>query len=196
MARRATRSLLQVRRSRRITKFRLKKPQWIDPYPWIPGTRPEKRILAALIQRRIYFIFQGDFPIEDRYVSGLLQIRNFKPDFIIPEYKVILDPFSEFHHSLPEAIKADAWKSVYYQSKGYEFVHSWSNDVEKFGGDWAVMQSARLRGAPRFPLNPEEQAYKNRIGYHLGPNLGLGATSVAAANRKRKRPKSLGLRTR
>lgn len=196
MARRATRSLLQVRRRRRITKFRLRKAAWIDPFPWIPGTAPEKRIFAALVQRKIYFIFQGDFPIEDRVLSGLLQQRDFKPDFIIPEYKVILDPFSEFHHSLPDAIQSDAWKSVYYNSKGYEFVHSWSLDVEKFGGDWAVMQSVRLRGAPRFPLNKEEQSFKNTVGYRLGPNLGLGSTSVAAANRKRKRPKALGLRTR
>ena len=189
-------SRLGIRRTRRPGHIRLHRPRWIDPFPGIPGTEPEKRIFAALVSRRIYFIFQGDFPIEDRYISGLLQVRNFKPDFIVPEWKVIFDPFSEFHHSLPDAIESDAWKSVYYESKGYEFIHPWSKDVEEQGGNWAINLSTRLHGPPRFPLNKEEASYKARVGYHLGPNLGLGSTSVAAANRKRRRPKALRLRSR
>lgn len=187
---------LRTRRIRRQgpTKFRLKKREWIDPFPFIPGTRPEKMIFAALVARGIYFIFQGDFPVDDRYRSPLLQERNFKPDIIVPEWKVIYDPFSEFHHSLPDAIKSDAIKAMIYEGKGYEFVHPWSKEVEEKGGEWAVHESKRIFGPKLADLSKEDQRIKAQVGYRLGPNLGLGAFSVGIANSKRTKPKSKDLR--
>ena len=191
------RSLISVRRHRRRRRvaFRLHEQHWQDPFPWIPGTEPEKRIFEALVRRGIYFRFQDDFPIEDRYVSALLQTRHFKPDIIVPEWKVIYDPFSEFHHSQPDAIRADAWKSVEYRAKGYEFIHPWSKDVAEKGGDWAVSLSTRITGPPLFKLDAEDQKWKTLQGYKLGPNLGLGASSVGIANRKRAKHKAPLLRT-
>lgn len=188
--------MIRSRRTRRQdgVKWRLKKPEWIDPFPHIPGTRPEKRIFAALVARRIYFIFQGDFLASDS-VSPLLQSRNFKPDFLIPEYKVIVDPFGDFHHSKIEAIESDAIKSVDYEARGYEFVHPWSSEVEAHGGHWVLQQSANLRLPPRHPLPKSEWPYRAQ-GYRLGPNLGLGTKGVAAANRKRAKPKVLKVKTR
>lgn len=193
---------LRVRRERRqsIGKFKLTKADWIDPYPWIPGTRPEKILFAVLVRRGIYFRFQDDFPVEDRYLSAILQERNFKPDFIVPEWKIIYDPYGDFVHSQPSAIGTperpgpDVWKDVYYRSKGYEFIHPWSSQIEQSGGDWMVDLSKRIHLPPMFPLNKEDAQWKAAQGYKLGPNLGLGANAVAAANHARARPKSLGLR--
>lgn len=197
MPRRVGRSQLSIRRNRRKrpTKFRIHKAEWIDPFPDILGTRPEKMIFAELVARRIYFIYQGDWPIADRSISVLAQARYFKPDFIVPEYKVIFDPFSDYFHSTPAAIKSDYWKSVDYTGKGYEFVTSWSTEVEAKGGSWAVNQSKRILLPPVQPLQDAEDIYWKRVqGYRLGPNVGLGATSTAAANRRRRRQLSPVLR--
>lgn len=188
---------LNTRRTRRISTFRLHKPEWIDPFPGIPGTRPEKRVFEALVRRGIYFIFQGDFPVEEKKKSVLLQVALFKPDFIIPEWKVILDPFGDFAHSQPEAVFRDRWKFIYYSGlggRGYEFIHPWSTDIENNGGDWVVNLSKRIRGPKLAELGPEDRAQRDARGFKLGENLGLGATGVAAGNRARARPKQLGLR--
>jgi len=198
MPRRATRSQISVRRKRRPepAKFRLHKAEWVDPFPLALGTSPEKRIFAELVRRRIYFIFQGDWPVADRNISVLAQARFFKPDFIVPEWKVIYDPFSEFHHTQPDALKSDFYKQQDYEGKGYEFVHSWSLDVDEKGGHWAVDQSVRIHGAPLQPLKDAEDIYWKRVqGYRIGPNVGLGASSVGIANKRRKRYPSLALGT-
>jgi hypothetical protein len=191
---------LRRTRSQTVRKFRLHKQEWVDPHPWIPGTKPEKILFAGLVKRGIYFRYQDDFPIEDRYISGILQDRNFKPDFIVPEWKIIFDPYGDFVHSRPEAIGTkerpgpDAWKEVYYRSKGYEFIHPWSSQVEAFGADWFISLSERLKHPPMFKLGREDLLHKAARGYKLGPNLGLGANAVAAANHARAKPKSLTLR--
>jgi hypothetical protein len=188
--------MIAVRRRRRdyLGKFKLHKSEWIDPFPGVPGTRPEKMIFAALVSRGIFFAFQPNFPQEDRDLSVLLQDVSFKPDFIVPEYRVIYDPFSEFHHSLPGARERDQLKYVYYTNAGYEFVYSWSQDIERFGGQWAVDQSTRINGKKTHQI-PKQWLHAVPQGYFLGENLGLGATSVGAANRKRKKPKGVVLRS-
>lgn len=261
---------LASRRKRRAEnrKFRLRKPVWVDPYPFIPGTEPEKRLFEALMRRHIYFIFQGDLPelttdsklrldkefrkveaelraLEARYATltrsdpkldrlyrknarlladiqakrlRLLELRRsdksgiflyepgYKPDFVIPEYRVILDPFGIYHHSLPDAIKRDAIKSVVYRAFGYAFYHPWWDDkgflleqdgaFRRVGYDAnAVLDSIKefKRGPAAKLTDPLDIAAKS-TGYRLGKNLGAGANSVAIANHKRARPKPLTFR--
>lgn len=201
---------LSVRRRRRAeTKFRLKKPHWVDPFPFIPGTEPEKRLFEALVRRHIYFLFQADLP-ERRDFPGKLPLffdRNFQPDFVVPEYRVIIDPFGVFHHSLPEAVKNDAVKSVLYRSLGYTFVHPWwddrgflledSGNFRRVGFDaLAVLDSIpALRRGPTVKLtDPLDIAAKRNPGYRLGKHIGAGANSVAIANSMRKHSKPLEFR--
>lgn len=191
--------MITVRRPgrRHGRKFRIHKSHWIDPFPAIPGTEPEKRLFAALVQRGIFFAFQDDLP-ELKHGPWLTLARvDFAPDFIIPEYKVILDPFSEFHHSLPDAIARDARKAVIYAALGYKFYHPWSDEVARRGGLAILGDIPELFGKPKVKVKdlPEKwQKAKKFPGYYLGPNLGLGATSVAAANRKRRKPHGLQIR--
>ena len=208
MARRhVSRSLRSTRRRRRRdpVKFRLFTPKWQDPYPEVAGTLPEKIIFAELRLSGIYFIFQGDFPKEDRYVQVSADDPGFKPDFILPEWKVILDPFGDYHHSkdfageeaLNKLTLSDSRKLMFYEKKGYEFVHPWSSEVLKYGGGWVLQQSKRLQGPPLFPLNPEESRFKAMQGWHPGEHIGLGSTGVGAANTaraKRRGTKTLLLR--
>ena len=191
-----SRSQIGVRRRRRQdgVKFRLHAARWLDPFPDIEGTVPEKMIFAELVRQGFYFIFQGDFPKADRYVQVTADDPDFKPDIIVPEWKVIFDPFGDYHHSKESARASDARKLAFYEAKGYEFIHPWSSDVERFGGAWVLQQSKRIYGPPMFKLDAEDQMWKFSRGYKLGPNVGLGLAGIRAANRKRARPKSPLLR--
>lgn len=118
---------LQVNRTRSGKGFRLHKPKWIDPYPEIPGTEPEKRVFAALRLMNIYFIYQGQVPeFEKGNPFWTLAPPNYKPDFVLPEYRLIIDPFSPFHHSKKEAVERDVRKVAAYSVAGYAYYHPWA----------------------------------------------------------------------
>jgi hypothetical protein len=217
------RSRLSTRRNRRKgpVKFRLHKPQWIDPFPHIPGTEPEKRIFAELVNRRIFFIFQGQIPELQQGLYVTLAIPGYKPDFVIPEYKVIIDPFSPFHHSLPDAARRDRAKIALYTAFGYTYYYPWAigpgeflldqrtlaptnnplkprvrNPLTRRGSAADVISAIpELRGPKKAKLSKKQQKLARHPGYELGPFLGAGASSVGAANRKRRKPPKLGLQT-
>jgi len=214
----ATRSLLSVRRNRYGRHYRLHKTPWVDPFPSIPGTEPEKRIFAALVQLGIFFTFQGQIQELKRGLYVTLAIPGYKPDFILQEYKIIIDPFSPYHHSLPGAIERDARKIGLYTALGYKVYHPWAEADGLFIYDqqgyhvWkqgrqaplsgryqgalaALLAIPELRRPPEFPkhLTDRQKRLKINPGYELGPFLGAGANSVAAANRKRRKPQPLTL---
>ena len=228
MARRPARALLGVRRRRRQTfgSFRLHKAQWIDPFPLIPGTEPEKRIFAALVERHIYFIFQGQIPELQRGLYSTFEMPGYKPDFILPQYKIIIDPFSPYHHTLPGAVERDAKKFVLYTSLGYKFYYPWAVEPGVFDfaqepfhlsknqtasgkrfrqagvrgryyGGLAVLSAIpELNRKPVAKLTDRQERLFRSQGYEIGPYVGAGATSVAASNRKRRKPVPLGLSVR
>lgn len=210
---------LSVRRRRGERHFRLHKPEWVDPFSQIPGTEPEKRIFAELVLRlHIFFIFQGQIPELQKGLYVTMAVPGYKPDFILPEYKIIIDPFSPFHHSLPGAAERDARKIALYTALGYKVYHPWADadgvfvfDQGKynvwrqgkqgpmhgrFQGALAMLMSIpELREPPNFPKNltKKQERLKKSPGYELGPFLGAGANSVAAANHKRRKPQPLTL---
>lgn len=188
----AGRLTVRRRRAQRTRAFRLKKTPWIDPYPAVPGTEPEKRIFAELMRRRIFFIFQGQIPELQRGLYVTLSIPGYKPDFILPEYKVIIDPFSEFHHSLPDAIERDIRKIALYTAFGYAYYYPWAEEVNKDAS--GVVGGIKELHRPKVrKLTPRQRKLAQNPGYELGPFLGAGANSVAAANRARTKPKSKSL---
>lgn len=126
---------LRTRRSRRQkpVKYRLHKPEWIDPNPGIPGTEPEKRVFAILKGLGIYFIYQGQVPeFEPGGPMYTMAPPEYKPDFVLPEYRLIIDPFSPFHHSREKAVQRDVRKVAVYNAAGYAYYHPWAVG----GNDW------------------------------------------------------------
>lgn len=193
MARHAGGSSLRTRRNRRAgpVKFRQHTPVWIDPYPEVPGTEPEKRIFAALRRHGFYFWFQPARLISVEWATAaerqgtLLTPHDYVPDFVLPEWKTIFDPFGDYHHSLPQQHAADGWKMAYYESMHYEFIHSWATVINRNGGEWEIHNSERIWRPPMFKLSPQDQVIKATVGWFKGPNIGLGSKSVAIANKKR-----------
>jgi hypothetical protein len=141
----------RTRRKRRIGKnaFRIYKPHWVDPYPSIPGTEPEKRVFAELMRRDIYFIYQGQIPeFEQGHPMYSLSIPGYKPDFVLPEYRLIIDPFGAFHHSLPDAAKRDEGKITRYSAAGYAYYHPWWGVPGVPLGRWLWKQQHNLVNHP------------------------------------------------
>ena len=230
---------ISSRRKRRPGTYKLLKPTWVDPYPAIPGTEPEKRIFEQLIKLGMYFIFQGDtakLKADEKAIakgqqlrgvnddSLLLHPREFKPDFILPEYGVILDPFGIYHHTLADSIKRDFWKGIVYSGAGYAFYHpwwddqgwSWNQDLSWIDGPKAHHQSLSV-GTEKMGYDTLGMLYKCKelwhgikyphmakidvdakrsLGYRLGKNLGAGANSVGLANKARARPHPRSIRVR
>lgn len=217
---------VKTRRTRRQTagKFKIRKPQWQDPYPWIEGTEPEKRVFEALMLRRIYFIYQGQVPeFEAGSPQFFRQKVSYKPDFILPEYRLIIDPFSPFHHSLKAAAERDAIKIPTFGIAGYAYYHPWAiapgvwdwdqyrakvdpkrnsyrldRSQENFRGRMDTQQMLgsipEINAGPRYPLTDPRDIAAKMIGYRLGQFLGAGANSVAAANRQRRKPPKIALK--
>jgi hypothetical protein len=194
------------KRSQVLRSYRIRKSGWIDPFPWIPGTEPEKELFEWLVRRRLYFIFQGQVPELEQGQLATLSVPGFEPDFILPQYRIILDPFSPFHHSLPGAELRDIQKVALYESLGYGYYHPWALGPGLWSFDQEGIQHGRFTteqmlnqipelAAPKYPLPDKEAPYVG-IGYRLGVNLGAGATSVAAANRARVRARTLALTRR
>jgi len=104
-------------------------PMWIDYFPWAMGTVPEKMVFAELARRGITFYFApywGDMPFtQDIY-------EHYRPDFILPEYRIVIEVYGSYWHRLPGQAEADARKAILYEASGYRYVHLW--DVEIFAG--------------------------------------------------------------
>jgi hypothetical protein len=219
---------IQVRRHRRQApgKYRIRHSHWFDPYPGIAGTEPEKRIFEQLRKLGIYFIFQGQIP---EFSLKDFRFRNlappvYKPDFVIPEYKVILDPFGPFAHSGIDKAPHDVNKIAVYNIVGYAYYHmwalpngyfEWSQGTEHVNTDFRHFRRFRtvrsprstkvttlemlgmipeLHGGPKFPLLDPRDIKAKPYGYRIGEFLGAGANSVAAANHKRKKQKMLTIK--
>lgn len=143
-----TLGLLLTRRERRLNgvKAKLVKPQWVDPYPWVQGTRPEKRIYEALVARHIFFHFQIllSEAVPDTKGLPVLNMKPYRADFLLPVEKVVIDPWDDFHHAQPDQARADAEKLAVYQALGFTTYYFWANDLERYGAAWALDQIPEL----------------------------------------------------
>ena len=90
-------------------------PTFFDRYPDIAGTVPEKIILNLLAERQISFFFNvpfGDIPFTT-------QRENFRPDFILPDYRIIIDVNGYYWHGLPGHYEHDYTRSALLEASGY-----------------------------------------------------------------------------
>ena len=118
---------LESRRNRRrdLRKWRYRDPQWQDRYPWVMGTFPEKLVFAWLADRGVPFTFQATFPdLEDTET-----VEEFRPDFLLEQFRVIIEVQGEYWHSLPDQAEHDAYKFACYEYAGYTVYWFWESDI-------------------------------------------------------------------
>jgi very-short-patch-repair endonuclease len=114
-------------RARRAAGYRVSGyKRWIDPFPTIHGTVPEKMVYAALSFRGIRFYFLNNVHIAIPEVD-LFQI--YQADFILPDQKIIIEVQGSYWHSTPSAIESDAFKYAMYDYAGYKTLPWWDYDI-------------------------------------------------------------------
>ena len=101
--------------------------EFIDPYPHIMGTLPEKKVYAYLMQNGIAFNYQT-------YLHTVIPEIGFdkwyRPDFIIPSLKIIIEVQGAYWHSTPEAQKDDAFKQAIFEYLGWKVLTWWDYEIE------------------------------------------------------------------
>lgn len=143
--------------------IKLRKAQWIDPFPNVLGTRPEKILFARLTFLRIPFIFQGYTTIN---IPELDLVKDYRPDFIIPAIKLIIEVQGSYWHSKPEAIESDAYKYALYQAMGYRVATWWDWQIETnldalFATEPELDIWTRERGGRI--IQPDKQSYRDDL---------------------------------
>ena len=102
------------------------RPFWVDYYPWAPGTIPEKMVFAELARRQITFFFApywGDMPLtQDVY-------EHYRPDFVLPEYRIVIEVFGAYWHTLEGQAEKDAQKAMMYEASGYHHYVLWDYQI-------------------------------------------------------------------
>ncbi len=116
----------QVARSKtyRVTGYK----RWIDPYPEVHGTRPEKIVYEQLVRRGIKFYFLNDFTYS---IPEIDFIKEYQTDFVLPDQKIVIEVQGAYWHSKPESIESDAFKLAVYQSAGWHVIAWWDFDIEE-----------------------------------------------------------------
>lgn len=100
--------------------------RWIDPFPTVHGTLPEKIVYAALSARGIRFYFLNDITTN---IPEINIYKEYQADFILPDHKVIIEVQGYYWHSKPGAIESDAFKFAMYQSAGYRPLAWWDFEI-------------------------------------------------------------------
>jgi very-short-patch-repair endonuclease len=128
MPRLKTKLTTKKRRSLTRDKYRIYNVyDWSDPYPDVMGTMPEKMVYARLMLMQIPFYFQNqidvNIPIANIY-------KKYRPDFVLPHAKIIIEVQGSYWHSKPEAIESDSYKFALYEAVGYKVLAWWDYDIE------------------------------------------------------------------
>lgn len=101
-----------------ITAWRAAEPpEFIDYWPAVPGTYPEKVLFAELVSRRVNFYYAtyfGDIP----FTSDVHE--RYRPDFLLPDYNVIIEITGAYWHTRPGMFEHDALKHALFTAAGYK----------------------------------------------------------------------------
>jgi len=115
----------EVRAERSAVK-RYRKGTWIDPYPWVQGTLPEKMVYAELSRRGIRFAFQNEINFA---IPEIDFNKMYRPDIAIPDLKLIIEVQGSYWHSQEKAIEDDAYKFAVYETTGWRVIVWWDFDI-------------------------------------------------------------------
>jgi hypothetical protein len=92
-------------------------PRFIDYWPEVPATIPEKLVFAELVRRQVNFQFSyylGDLPITPD------KRERIRPDFLLPDYNIIIEVFGVYWHSRPGSYEHDLLRAFYLWASGFK----------------------------------------------------------------------------
>jgi len=114
------------RRRRNRTYSVNRSSAFIDPFPNVQGTLPEKIVFAKLVDLGYHFEFQTyrRFKIPDLRFN-----KDYRPDFVLPQEKVIIEVQGSYWHSQSKQIEADSFKFAIYQLLGWKVLAWWDYEI-------------------------------------------------------------------
>jgi len=90
-------------------------PLFIDYWPEVPATLPEKVLFSILAEIPVNFYFSyhwGDFPFTERR-------ERVRPDFILPDYHIVIEVTGVYWHTREGMFEHDAWRSALFIAAGW-----------------------------------------------------------------------------
>lgn len=151
--------MARTRKSRLTTKRRIETSgyrtirgatKWVDPFPWVHGTLPEKMVYAELTRMGIPFLYLNDL----RFTIPEIGFDKFyQADFVIPSVKLIIEVQGAYWHSMEKTIQADAFKFAIYETAGWKVLAWWDYDILQRLHDLVLAEPLLLQLAnikPRF----------------------------------------------
>lgn len=111
-----------------ISSFRapLRTNKFIDYYAYVPGTLPEKIIFNILAHAGISFYFapfMGDVPFTKDVVE------HFRPDFVLPDYRIIIEIQGQYWHSREGSFDRDYQRAMWFTAMGFKVLTVYDQDV-------------------------------------------------------------------
>lgn len=100
---------------------------WLDPFPQIYGTKPEKMVYAEFKRRGIPFQFQEWFHVD---IPDLQEESWLRPDFVVLSAKLIIPIQGNYFHTRPATIEKDSLQFAMYQIMGWKVIPLWEYDIE------------------------------------------------------------------
>jgi very-short-patch-repair endonuclease len=100
--------------------------RWVDPFPGVHGTLPEKIVYSKLSQMGIPFLFLNDINFN---IPEIEFNKYYQADFVIPSLRIIIEVQGAFWHSKPKAIESDAFKFAIYEMTGWKVLAWWDYEI-------------------------------------------------------------------
>ncbi len=99
---------------------------WVDPFPEVHGTVPEKMVYAELSRLGIPFLFLNDIRFQ---IPDLEFDKKYQADFVFPDVKLIIEVQGAYFHSMQKSIESDAFKFAVYEVTGWTARAWWDYDI-------------------------------------------------------------------
>jgi len=142
-----------VREYRRLEALDLAERKVVDSSSVVipvPATRPESLVWWMLEKLNVPFQFQYDYP-DSMYTEA---IENYRPDFMLPDYKILIEVYGSYWHMVPDQIAKDRLKQAIYMMDGWKVCIWWDWEIESgvfklFIRDlYELLASRPIRGGP------------------------------------------------
>ena len=82
--------------------------------------------MTKLIEKGFYFQFQSYYRAN---ISEINFSKDYRPDFLLPHEKVIIEVQGSYWHSQDKQIEEDAFKFAIFQTLGYKVLAWWDYEI-------------------------------------------------------------------
>lgn len=158
---------------------------WVDPYPEVHGTLPEKMVYAELSRLGIPFLFLNDI----RFTIPEIEFdKEYQADFVIPSLKLIIEVQGAYWHTMDKTIEADAFKFAIYETAGYKVLAWWDFDIIEGIHNLVFAEPSLLAAATS--IAPRGRSTELPVQSRKKQNTSKGIVTLNTRRRASKQPRT------